>query len=216
MMKLLGAAAALCVISVAASAQEGPVPNSQARKTALAFSDCLVKQSGRAWQLQLLKPYGGAGTNTMIDKLLRSNCLNGRGKDDMAPVLKFPRPVFRAVMFDALYRQSFGTAAPVTDFSNVPALVYAVAEDVNEETARPYLVSMALGDCVARRDPAGARALLVTEVESADETAALQALVPAFQACVPEGAELKLTRWKARGTLAEPLFRLTQATQVKP
>ncbi|MCW3847828.1 hypothetical protein OF829_11310 [Sphingomonas sp. LB-2] len=207
---LLCGAAALGLAAIPAQAQT--VPDSQVRKSAAAFAECSVGQAGGAWRRQLLRPYGDTATHAMMSRLLDGACSNQPGWDQ---VLKAPRLQFRSFIFDALYRADFGDAPQPADLAGLQPLVYPVAEGLNEENARPYLVSVAFGDCVARQDPAGARAFMLSRVETAGETAALQALAPAFQNCVPQGAELTLTRSKARATLAEPLYRLTQA-RVKP
>jgi hypothetical protein len=226
MFPMMMAAVTLCVAGTPALAQfvphppakqqtisAGAVPNGEARKTATKFSACLVDQAPRSVRMLLDLPYSIDAFDKSFARLhTGSTCLAGKG--DMARTLNFPRVTMRSFLFDALYREEFGAKPAVSDFTSVQPLTYAVDPGLSEEFARPYLVNMALGDCVSRQAPAEARAFLLTRVETPEETAALQALAPAFQMCLPQGAELKLTRWKARATIAEPLYRLTQA-QVK-
>ena len=208
-------AAMLCVAGTPALAQTGnAVPNAEARKTATRFSGCLVNQAQRSVRSLLNLPYSVDAFDKAFAKIhSNSTCLSGR--DGMVSTLSFPRVMMRSFLFDALYREDFGGKPAVADFAAVQPLTYPVEDGLAEDVARPYLVNMALGDCVSRQAPAAARAFMLTRVETPEETAALQTLAPAFQNCLPQGLELKLTRWKARAAIAEPLYRLTQA-QVKP
>jgi hypothetical protein len=129
------------------------------------------------------------------------------------PILTFNPITFRASMFDALYRVDFRTSGVIASFTGIPAMVYPVADSAPEGIAKEYLTMMALGDCVARASPVEAHALMVLDAGDTAETGALRALVPAFQACVPIGVELKMSLARVRGALGEPLYRLTEAVQ---
>ena len=213
------AAAILCFAGTPAGAQQMNGTDAHARVSAARFATCLVRHGARSWRAVLKEPVGGEGWMARFQRNLDSVCLRDYRAENVQGVtvmsLSFTPLLLRGNMFDALYRIDFGAKPAVASFDAIPALVYPVADGAEETVAQPYLVNMALGDCVARKAPGEARAFLLTEVASAAETAALQALAPAFAACVPAGAELALTRSKARAALAEPLYRLTQG-QVNP
>ena len=82
------------------------------------------------------------------------------------------------------------------------------------EAAQAYASLAPIGECVVRADPAGSLALLKTEVESEQETAAVAALAPVLPGCVKKGEQLSLNRFNLRGTIALNLYRLARARRV--
>ena len=69
----------------------------------------------------------------------------------------------------------------------------------------------AFGECVVRTDPSGSHALLMTQVVSPEETAALKAVVPAFSSCVPAQRTLSFDKTVIRGAVALNYYRLAKA-----
>jgi hypothetical protein len=64
-----------------------------------------------------------------------------------------------------------------------------------------------MAECTAVQHPELVRALLATAPETAEAGAALQALNPAFVACVPRGSQISIDPRHIRGVLAEDLYR---------
>jgi protein TonB len=64
-----------------------------------------------------------------------------------------------------------------------------------------------LAQCVARRDPAGAQALLATTPSGADEAVAVARIVPHLSPCVMAGTTLRLNRISIRSLAALGLYR---------
>jgi hypothetical protein len=83
----------------------------------------------------------------------------------------------------------------------------------NEELARlgpdtrSAIIFIQIGECAARANPDGVKALLETEVRSADEAAAFQSVVPAVGGCVPVGLDFGIPPLLLRAYLAEGAYR---------
>lgn len=67
--------------------------------------------------------------------------------------------------------------------------------------------------CVARRNPANAQALLATTSTGADEAAAIRRIVPDLAPCVMEGSTLRLNKLSIRSLAAIGLYREAIASQ---
>ena len=68
-----------------------------------------------------------------------------------------------------------------------------------------------IGDCLVRNDHVNARTLLRTKINGADENAAVKALVPALQGCVPKGRTLQIDKTGIRTGVAIAYYRLARA-----
>lgn len=77
--------------------------------------------------------------------------------------------------------------------------------------AEHYTFMYRLGECIARTDPTGARALLDTRIDSGKEVDAIKALSPAIAGCVPEGRSMQIDRVRMRLGLATIYYRLAHA-----
>jgi hypothetical protein len=69
------------------------------------------------------------------------------------------------------------------------------------------------GECVVRADTAGAKALLVTKPDSAEEAARFAALRPAFSECLPADRTLRFGKVALRGSVAINYYRLAHAAR---
>ncbi|MDQ3246750.1 MAG: hypothetical protein M3Q52_07665 [Pseudomonadota bacterium] len=76
---------------------------------------------------------------------------------------------------------------------------------------RGAIFMSALGECVVRTDPAASHALLMTEVESADERTWFKTLSPALAGCTKAGETIALNPTVVRGTIAMNYYRLAKA-----
>jgi len=74
-----------------------------------------------------------------------------------------------------------------------------------------YTYMYRIGECVARTDPAGARDLFDSKMDSKDELAAIQALAPTIGGCVPRGEPIRIDRVRLRLGLAVVYYRLADA-----
>jgi hypothetical protein len=64
------------------------------------------------------------------------------------------------------------------------------------------------GECVVRKNPADANQLVRSEINSADEKAAFQALMPAFSDCLDKGVEITFSEEVLRGVVAYNFYVL--------
>lgn len=71
-----------------------------------------------------------------------------------------------------------------------------------------------VGECAVRADPSGARNLLKARLNSKEEEAAVQALMPAFSSCLPKGVQVRFNIVSLRGTVAVSYYRLAFAPKV--
>lgn len=170
----------------------------RARATAVEFGECVVGRF-RAKATAAVKPFPNSPEEARaLRGVAEPECLNG-GR------LKMAGPVMRGAIYIALYRHAFGNAAPA---------MIAQAPDFSEGAGQPSgtaaeqaVALRQFGDCVARRDPANTRAVVLAPVGSAAENAGYAALAPQFNACVPQGANLTFTKALLGGLFAEILYR---------
>lgn len=195
-----------------AAVQAGSAPSAAARKMVAGVVNCLANARPARLREVLDLPVGSIYFRRLIVELL-GDCVD-RGPVDRA--LAMPWLVFRAAAFEALYAREFRSAAAV-DFASAGAVAYPSVE-TPARNARPdtsgvsrYPLVMAIGDCTVRAAPAQTRALVLSEVGSEAESAAIQALIPSLSGCIPAGQQVEISRPILRGMVAEPLYRLTRA-----
>ncbi len=113
----------------------------------------------------------------------------------------------RGAFAEALYEAQFATPAAARTPAAGAAPLPRPADPADQMTVA--LAPMyGLADCSTPRHPDLVRAVLATEPRTAEETTALAALHPDFQACVPRGtAQLSYDPRFMRGFLAEALYR---------
>jgi hypothetical protein len=83
----------------------------------------------------------------------------------------------------------------------------------NFDEAQSFWLLGKYGECVVRTDPAAAKALLQTRVETAGEVIAFDGLRPALAECLPEGKTLAFGKLVLRGTIAVNYYRLAHAAR---
>jgi hypothetical protein len=135
--------------------------------------------------------------------LLRTaqRCLSMR--EPLATSATGARAAFAEALYEAQFAQQPAARSPTVGSTPLPRPADA-ADPMTAALAPMY----GLADCAAPRHPDLVRAVLATEPRSAEETAALTALHPGFQACVPAGtAQLSYDPRFMRGFLAEALYR---------
>jgi hypothetical protein len=102
-------------------------------------------------------------------------------------------------------------AAPALDPESQPW--FAEALSLLPRGSRLDVQALAMGDfghCVAVRDWAGSRALLLSAPGSSAERAALNKLAPSLGPCLTEDSKLTLTAGNIRAILAEPVYHLAR------
>jgi hypothetical protein len=115
--------------------------------------------------------------------------------------------VLRGAVAETLYESRFQQPpAARTPAPGVAPLLRA-ADIASRDDAAFITSSFDLGLCTAPAHPDQVRALLATDPGTDAEVAALQALGPAFTACVARGTQLRVDRGGIRAILAETLYR---------
>lgn len=181
-----------------------------ARLTMESFAECLVSRSrGRVTKFAGMRvddPGYGKYLRSLFDAA-GDACLSG-GQ------LQFNSMVFRGAVFQALYAAEFPTSSAPVDFSALPSSGYRdrYGGDV-PPAARNAIALEQFGECVARADGAGVRALLGANANSSDETARFNALVPRFSACIPKGETLAFSKIVLKGAVAEGMYWLSKAAE---
>lgn len=122
--------------------------------------------------------------------------------------MRFQHSSIQGAAFIHKYRTSFGRVAPT--LREMPFDYAALAANAPEEWKGRYLAYRRFGECVVRRDPAAARALVMGPIGSDKETAAIRALAPSFSACIDAGVNANFTKERLSGVVAEALYRLSE------
>jgi hypothetical protein len=152
---------------------------------------------------------------------------------DVALVL--PGDMMRYAIADVLLAEEFPSfspnlienAAPLnhpqpnpSDFTPKPGKRYTPEQLQRIAEARVRaLVRVAFaqyGECVVRTDPVGSHALINSKASSPQEFGAIQALMPAFAECLPEGQQFKSNAAMLRGVVAVNFYRLAHAPKALP
>ena len=148
--------------------------------------------------------------------------------------LRLPGDTLRYALADALVRKEL-SGSPMTDFSAVPPLPRA---KLNEEHFQPRrgtrasarmlkelaearsnttvaIFMAAFGECVARAAPLDSHKLLMTNVNSAEESARFEALSGAFERCRPAELGQSVSDLIVRGAVALSYYRLARAAEAE-
>jgi hypothetical protein len=215
--------------AAASVAQDTDLPAGETRRLVHNYGECIVSRQHKRASQAILDNVSNSELIRRYPRLIDGHCLpRQRGS-----VLKarFQGDQYRYALADALVRREFSTAlAP--DFESVPRLYHRGAglapsrtgpngeplkeaeyrklvEDFERDQAFTYVSRF--GECVVRTNPAGSRALLLTDPDTPDETARFAALQIAFGTCVPEGRSLSFGKLALRGTIAVNYYRLATA-----
>lgn len=175
-----------------------------ARLTLRQFGQCAVQSTARV-QAFLQTRMDAPDYFERLNKLASPNCLSDGN-------LKIPQSNMRAAVFEALYNKEYRSASHVfpPEMTSGFTAQYPGSQPSSIEN---ILVLEQVGECVSKRDAKAARALLLTRPTSAEETGAIAALIPHFQACIPNGQTFSLSKTVARGAVAEGLYWLTKAME---
>ncbi|HYI64652.1 MAG TPA: hypothetical protein VEW71_07180 [Allosphingosinicella sp.] len=113
--------------------------------------------------------------------------------------------ILRGAVAESLYEAQF--ANPATPRSPALGAAPLARPTTQDEMATALAPMYALVDCALPRRPELARVLLTTEPRSPEESAAFQALGPAFGPCVPSGSPVNIDPRAVRSMFAESLYR---------
>jgi hypothetical protein len=224
---MIRSVALLALIAVASSAEapiaaQSPTSRQMAasgdvknRQTVAQFARCIVKKHHReAADLVLSLGVNHASGQTIADP----NCATA--------AMSLAPDTLQAAIADALVNDEFPTfqqatiegASPLKQpvfnesvFAPKPGKSYTPEElqtlEQSKDAVRAGIAFSQFGECVVRTNPAGAHALLMTKVASAEEAQAIQNLRPAFAQC-PGLNDQYNNAMNLRGTIAENYYRL--------
>lgn len=235
--------ALLIVPVLMASAAPAATPDMKALRQGMAdYGSCIVKYEPAKAREFVLSGGFVSRRNQDEQALLSTECMPGedllrvamgdqkglssRGK------LRLPDVMIRWAIAQALFDRE-AASITATNFASVPALTYeepypvsttdrdgntlsdkriALQRQKFEEKAADVTMAK-LGECVARMDGAGTRAVLLTALDTPEELASLKAVTSAIGNCLPKGQTLKFDRMSLRGSLAVAYYRLASAAQ---
>lgn len=183
------------------------------------FTDCVTAQKSRqpAIQAFLRTIPDRPGFYEASMKAADLTCLNRAAARMHSKIeMRLQPDSFRDALFPSLYRREFGKTGPVARLKALPPLHLSSEFDGDAaELPGEFIAGRLFGDCVAREDTADAHALLLAQPASAEESAAIDKLQPAFTACIKQGQTVSLTRSAVRATVGEAMLKLSRAARTR-
>lgn len=195
------------------------------------YAQCVVKRQPAKASQAIAANVDNAALLRDYGKLIIEDCLTS--KVTVSTQMRFTGDLYRYALADALVNRELATQ-PVPVLDSVPKLVHrdpgAPPREVNDkgkklgkrklEAARlnysrdvAYAFLSHYGECIVRADTAGAKALLVSKPDSAEESARFASLGPALSRCLPEGQTLRFGKVALRGSVAINYYRLAHAAR---
>jgi hypothetical protein len=229
----LGLIIAACSLAAPALAQRGIIwseeveaSKKEARKLAYEYGLCVVKRQHALAAEAIRNNVDNATLFKRYNKLIEPRCLTSGTSE-----ARFVMDQYRYALADALFRRDLA-ALPAPLLTSVPALDHRdpgqlpspVSESGKPISAKKHkekldghraAVASSLlsryGECVVRTNPNAARALLLTQPETAEERAQFASLGKALGACLPNGQTVRLGTLALRGAIAINYYRLAVA-----
>jgi hypothetical protein len=204
---------------------------SETRKLIHAYGTCVVKNQQRRASEAILRNLDNSNLLRSYPQLIDGACLlfaAGAGAQ-----ARFTGDEYRYALADGLVRRTLADAPP-PQLDAVPRLDHREPEEAPsklDKKGRPlkparyeaavlahqqkqaYAYLSRYGECVVRSNPAGARALLLSEPSTAEENSRFGDLRTALGTCLPEGASLQFGKLALRGTIAVNYYRLAMAAR---
>lgn len=210
-----------------ASAKSG---DAQARDIMKRFAACAVAREPELASQFVLKQIDERLPDRDFQKLVSSACLTRT--NPFVASLRMRGAMLRGAFAEELVRVELADEPPA-DFAAVPPLVWseptapssvdekgkAIGQKVMREREAGYLQAVAdsyvgrLGECVVRADPAGAKVVVVAQIDTPYELAAMKAMSTTIGSCIVQGETLKFNRTTLRSALAVSYYRLAAAAR---
>lgn len=169
-----------------------------ARRVMRTFAACLIRARPRTAVALLAAPYGGEEQTAIIRRRVQGfeECMGQSGMS-----MRFPPESLAGALGEAGIRARFATAdvAPIAALGD---------EDVARLGLTPRNGHEELAACIARRDPAAVRALVLTEPATPEERVARRPILAIVGACVNQGQSLSVDMVGLRAMVAVALYRL--------
>jgi hypothetical protein len=185
----------------------------------IAYARCAVRQHEDAAVAFLSLPVGTQDSEA-LSKAIPFECLGNPVGDipRAGAQMKVPTLLMRGLLFETLYARKYGKQRIVPTLERALRLEYPVAgfDAPGETIRRDYRALMKIGDCTVRLAPERVSVLLSTAAGSKAERSGLTDLQEAWLGCLPGQRALPFSIEMVRATLAEPIYRLTQALSETP
>ena len=159
------------------------------------FAQCVLSRNPAGAERALAMPIGGAYYQA-INKLAVDECLSGG-------TMKFKAPAMRGALFAEMYRRKYRAADP----GLVAEPVDFAAATGSDGNGMVQAAMDSFADCVVRRDPADARAILLRSTASKEQDKAFAAVYPHLGPCLAQGQQLTLNKVALENAFAEVLYR---------
>ncbi|HYD38799.1 MAG TPA: hypothetical protein VEA60_14365, partial [Allosphingosinicella sp.] len=217
---LAASALAAQPLSVAEDWSDADYSTKEVRALTHAYAQCVVRRHPAKAAQAIAANADNATLLRDYRMLIDDECLSRQVVDTTQ--MRFTGDLYRYALADALVNRELA-AQPVPALESVPKLEHRnpgpPPQPVNEKGKKlgkrklaaaqlsfnrdvAYAFLSHYGECVVRADTAGAKALLVTKPDSAEETARFTALRPAFSQCLPAGRTLRFGKVALRGSVA--------------
>jgi hypothetical protein len=235
LLTLTAGAVALAPALAAPTSSEGwsdaDYSTKETRTLTHAYARCVVKRQPAKASEAITENVDNETILRDYRMLIREECLTRQVHQSTQ--MRFTGDLYRYALADALVNQELA-AQPVPALEAVPRLAHhepgeppqpvdargrklgkrklaAARERYGREVTYAFLSRY--GECIVRADTAGAKALLMTTPDSADETTRFAALRPSFSRCLPEGQTVRFGKVALRGSIAINYYRLAQAAR---
>ncbi|HEX8225600.1 MAG TPA: hypothetical protein VF605_17455 [Allosphingosinicella sp.] len=228
---LIFAVSGLAAQSLAQNWSDAEYSTKETRALTHAYARCVVKRQAAKASEAIVANVGNDVLLHDYRMLIRPECLTREVNQTVQ--MRFGGDLYRYALADALVSRELA-ARPAPDLETVPRLVHhdpgepprpvdargrklgkrkleAALERHGEAEAFAFLSRY--GECIVRVDTAGARALLASTPDSAEEATRFAALRPALARCLPEGQTLRFGKAALRGSVAINYYRLAQAAR---
>jgi hypothetical protein len=169
------------------------------------FGRCVVARYRKKADALVARRLFGKDLLASLKRVTTSECLNN-------VELTIPTELMLGSVFRALYVRDFGQQPPAIQPQPVDFRVFIAAPDAPE--VQNHLALASFAGCVVRSDLVNSRNYLFSTPGSKNETAALNALAPQFNQCLPKGAQIKFSKSVMSAILAEALYREAQPATV--
>lgn len=177
-----------------------------ARVTMEGFTACIVDRSqGRARKFIDL-PVGSPEYKSLLKNMFdpSDECMaDGQ--------LRLSENLLRGGIFVALFQQDYKSKAIDAFPDDLNTGYRELYGDTVPSAAYSVVALEQFGECVARANPVLSRSLVLSYPASRQENDSVQALMPKFSACIPNGEKIELSKATVKGAVAEGLVRLTRA-----
>lgn len=227
----VSAAAAQGAPSLSEDWEDADYSTKETRALTHAYARCVVRRQPAKASEAIARNVRTGAILSDYPMLVRPECLTRETKQSTR--MRFGGDLYRYALADALVSRELA-ALPVPDLDSVAKLAHRdpgpppaevdskgrkVGKRKLEEARSNYGRDVAFaflsfyGECIVRADTAGAKALLTTTPDSAEESARFAALRPAFSRCLPEGQTLRFGKVALRGSVAINYYRLAHAAR---